>query len=510
MEEMDANLKQVAKYLSRYDFLNRIVAIQYLSYRSIGFDEDFKKQKKRAIQSLEPWEIETIATIFLYFNHCSKIHHTFPSKDFDNDINNVFEILGSGKCSFPPRYKELMAKYGPYAILGPLMHRQKYYQDFFPAKMFRYYYLFSFDPVVKDFIKEKIGEIDFRYLYFLGSLPVGLKEAVSQDYPEVNSLEGFKRYQDTINIILPKVSNYLELLSITLEDLIKQQSEKCDMMKLNEIIYSYKVINEKPFLKNDSNYYFITSHSLEYACTDGLFLSLTNGEKHILDHMGSTVVESYMNDIIRESKMYTTIPKKDIKKKYYVTKSHNHDPEDAVFKSGDCIVFMEIKECLPKRKISINDVESIELMYERIVSATKQCLDNYHNFKAGYYNPFNDDGDKTKNVFLIVATLLYMGVSRDRIIKDVIKDPKYQNDKQLLEEHYVITDFHVLELYFLYKDDVLEDLKKKQSEKKLNEFGSSHGEKLSSKRITSFDAFIERSTKLSDELLTGNKNGEQE
>lgn len=76
-QKNDINLNEIAKTLSRYTFENRLSFIQYLSFRSVNFIRDFKRKTQKSLPNTEPWDVETIATIALYFEKVSKIRRFF-------------------------------------------------------------------------------------------------------------------------------------------------------------------------------------------------------------------------------------------------------------------------------------------------------------------------------------------------------------------------------------------------------------------------------------------------
>lgn len=497
---VDYDLEEIKKRISRYDFINRIKIIQYLSYCSIGFEEEFKKGIRRQPPTLQPWDVETIATICLYYPNESSIRRYFATRDFIVDINYIIKTLGSKGGAVPPRYLDYIDTYGAHSIFGPIFRQQMGYQEYINAKLFRYRYILNYDKTIRQFVRNKIGPIDYEELFVFATLPKTIKETLLLENNLINSVAVFDKYQQFINIITKRLSRYIFLLSITRDEFIAQQSEKCDMTRLNEIAYSYKTINEKPFLDDGKRIYMLTSHSLEYACSDGLFLSLVNGNLDMIRYIGGTAVEAYINYIVRESNLYKMVSEEEVKKKYYV-KKQEFSPPDCIFKTNEEIVFIEIKECLPKRTANINDELALERIYETAIKATKQCLINYINFKKGNYNPFGDSDDKNKTPFFIVTTLLYNCVNNEYVISEVIKDKRFKPYEELLKKHLVITDFHNLELFFLFKEDIVADLKQKSLSNKMNTFGSSHGTKLAENRILDFDKYVRESNELGARMV---------
>ena len=484
IENMDNKLEEIKKLISRYRFIDRIALIEYLSFISICPLHEVIEKKKGQGNYVFPWDAETIATIALCFPHVSKNSNqvSFYSKCSSNYIKRMLCLLD--ESGVPEISKEMLDKYGYESIIRVLVSQQEKYQESALIKAYRYNYLFSYNIETKRLLCCKSGTEDYMVFAVLAVLPETLKKAIKNE----EEMFGFYCFQKWIKHFLSCAIDHLSLLSISLEDYIKQQNEKINKQTLNEIMNSYKVMYEKPLLFYNNEMIVLSHHCLDYACTDGLFINTTFKESDVIKQTFSRALEDYLYKIADEGALYETVPI-ELRRKKYGPKKRRHDPEDVVIKNANTIIMFESKTFIHQRKFWINDLDAVNAEYKKAIEGTKELLKSYHNFISGSYKPFGTD-DRDKKVFLVLVMLTYINLDYELIIKEVIKEKEFANDYQVLKDSLVITNLYSIEVYFLYKKDIVKDLIDLYQRHKLYEFGSKRTKCLPIERIKSFDMFV--------------------
>lgn len=481
---MDYKLERIKLILSRMPFIDRIALIEYLSFLSIFPLNKVLSRKREDGNYIFPWTAETIATIALLYPHESSNSNKtlFQSKECSGSIKQILKIIDKSGVSYINT--KVYEKYGHDVIIRALTIQQERYQESVLPKMFRYKFVFSYNEITKHLFERKTGVGDYDSFGVLSLLPSVLKRSVEKE----NEAFAFYCYQKWLRSLLSSMDDCLDILCIELDDFIKQQNEKINNQTLDEISSSYKVMYEKPILKHDNQYMILSSHCLEYACTDGLFINITYKESEIIKQALAKALEDYLYYIADESGACETVPLH-LRKKQYGPKKRRHDPSDVVIKNADSLVMFEVKTFIHQRKLWINDCVALDNEYDKAVQATKELLANYHAFIDGVYSPFSKD-DREKKVFLVLVMLTFANFNLDYIINDVIKDERFATDEAFLRKSLVITDMHSIEIYFLYKKDIIKDLFDYSDCNKLQEFGSRRMTCRPDKRIKPYDDYL--------------------
>lgn len=485
-----SKVDDIKKLFSRFDFIGRVNISQYLSFCSIDSATNYKKRIKK-VNSIFPWNADVIILIALLEINDSVIQKKPFSHECFNYINKCQSIIDH--TSFPKDWLLNIDELGGHAVFGPLFLQQRHYQEYIYSKLFRYYCIFNYDATMKDFFKRKTGVENYLYFSYFALMPHILKEAFDWN----NDLETFNKYQGFVELLLNMNSVVVKYLSISYEEFIQQTKDKCNVEDLQEIIYSYKVLNERPIISIGGKNYLISSHDFDYVCTDGLFTTITFLEDDIKNHIGKYAMEDYLYKIAKESGLYTLVDENNRRARFKYEKNWN-DPADLVFKNNDYVVIVESKECVHIRKSWINDIDAIKSEYETCIEGVTKFIKLYRKFKGGYYNPFDDQTDKNKEVFLIYLTLQYFPYYRDKIIDRVaIND----DEKAFLNNHLFIMDYYTFEIYLLYKTNIISALKQFSLENRVAEFGTEGHSFNNEDRIQSFKDFVNEMNELAFKQL---------
>lgn len=448
------SINEVKKKLSRYPVQELVSFLELESYKILGksYHEIYKPKY------IFPHFIETLAIIIISMDDTHKSIRSIQSKLFINDINDILRYINDQ--SFPPdtdTNEEIRLE----LLMNPITMQQFSYQIDYDAIEYRYTYIFTHTDTIKNSLFQNTGTNDFSVIsFFFGLIP---QLNSTSDQLLKNNLYVLKIILDLIFNKYPKL---YKILSYDVKSILQYQDSISDINSIPSLLFSYRPIREKPIITKNNRTYFILPHCFTFACTDGLIISITENNENLKNHIGKEIMEDYINDIIRNTKMYdVAVPK--IKYKY--VNKYDIDPSDAVFKSGDTIVFLEFKFRTFKRKFSINNKESVKKEYEYMIGATEELLKSYIKYKEGYYKPFSTH-EYLKNEFLIVSYFYYATFSRTAIIEELCKKDKYKEYKEFLYSHLLICDLATLESYFLYDADIIYALKDFSSKNLLDQF----------------------------------------
>lgn len=474
--------EDIKKIFSRYSTKERISSISYLSYCALGF-ENLSIEKKRRYKP-KPWDVDTFISFCIACQKQSLIQRNFFSKEWESDLKHFLDFVS--ESDYVKKWIEDIEKKGLQIVMGPLYQQQLPYQIHLDVLMFRYNFIFMHDDIMKTNMKKYLGVDDFIEYAFLGQLPsVGFKQIGRKD------IDSFLIFDKLMYLVLKRHIKAIMPLVKTRYELIEIQKQWCDLEKVEELVFSYKVNFMYPLIKEGEDIFLYSPHTLARAVTDEMFIHLTDFDTKMKNHIGKNVLEDYIELIIKESNLYGGYVKRGDTISYG-KKGSNLKASDIIVQSNGVLLFFEIKTFVPWKKSRINDEKASKKELEKMVKNVKQVLDRYHDFKAGYYQPFDDS--QSKEVYIIIATLFEVNIDLYRLINTVIEDESYSNDKDFLLSHLLVTTFYCLESFFLYKKDIIPDLLLNSGTNSLNNIRYYKGNRMISDRIPSFAKSIDNIT----------------
>ena len=453
----DEGILQILKLFYGFD-LHRLSL--YLSFRSLSFYRETQTGK-----GVPPW-VATVITSALHF-YTNGGGQDFESKRFEIDdaIMRAVDVLHR---HYDPRVGSLetIETDALYFGIAPMLLQQHPHQmhEFIPA--YRYFRLFKECACLSSLLLDRKGVTDYlpyacisrivRPLSdaLLSSLPPDVDFRLSNEQYE----KCFVKFYSCLDRVLSIWPMYVKSLAVSVDDFRKKQSEYCDMSSTRELLFSYKVLDETPFLKYAADVTLLQSSFLSYACTDGLFLSVTDFvSKRDTDKIGHALGH-YVSSLVEENGMYEmpSRPTDD----YMISNRARHGPEDVVFRDDQTIVFVEVKKLAHGRKTWTNDPESIRKEYRKVVEkGAKQLIDNYRNYMLGKYSPFGEEDKRDRKCILVLAMLFYMPMDINKVAGDLSEAYGLSEaEKDMLLNNFVIVDFYSLETQLIFKQDLMRAL----------------------------------------------------
>ncbi len=452
--------------LNKYSFVERAEKCLYLSYQSLNYLTNFKRDKEKIL----PWIADSFLTLCILADSENTGSCNLFSDEGTNDTNY---ILNSIHHQHLPNVSYSIDNIDN--IRNILINPQIAYQKNEDIILFRFSYYFH---KLKNELLNITNGIGFMN-YILMSYTIS--NLVDNDADE-------KTVYIVVNYLIKYFKNTILSLSITRDDLIKKTNNLYDDFDdLKKFSHSFKFISSYPFVILNNNWYLIGLHNFTNSITRGFLNRIIDNDKKVSDRLGR-IIEEYIYMIASQNKHVTAIEDDSIRYKYKKNKLYKPDVSIVI---DDTLIIIESKKNWSKLEASYNDSNALEKEKIKGMEACEKSLINYNNFINGYYQLCGKFYKDYNNCYLIISIENENYWETTKIINCLIE--KYPKLKDFIKNNFFITTLYCLETYFLHNESLLDALKTKHHEFEQNSLPHFIGE--CKDKIKNYKEFIEYNNK---------------
>lgn len=444
-------LEDICIRLKRFSFEKKMAICN--QYSQILLEPAGNVKIKNIIKNVSPWELECFVMLSI------KATPEYAAGDFDGKNNKHFINMINGIRNADN--SALVAYEGTEEYIHYLMATtgllQFDIQEDIRYKLYRYTFFFDFCSDVinmREVFHQKFG-IYYERFMILGAF--------------MNLIYGAKNMnisRESLNRLLTEFfPDVYDELSIDYSDFLLELNKITQ--NIDDYISCLRPSYKYPFIKREDKAYFPLPHLMGRAVTSSLLYRLTEGDDTVRGVFGKEVLESYIFDLLRESRSYESVVKE-----HKYKKEHNNTGRtvDVMALFEDNVLFIESKASVPAMGLRIYDKNSYDKACKRNAEMVKQL---YKNMRINYrefdeYNPFIDEGLVGDDCCWGIIVLLEDGyINRRDIYKeaaDMLDITTDSDGYDWLIKHIKIMSLYTIETYALSGDNLINVLKAEAKE----------------------------------------------
>lgn len=378
---VDMEYKRILSTLKRYKFSEKMRIAHSFSKQVMTPTGlvDIETLRERIL----PWELETFVLFSVMANEWKSDDFTLRNlKVFYNIIESIRNFRHP-ELEHPPAPLD----FGDLFLLATGAV-QFDIQEYYPYKLYRYKYYFTFsnDKIdMRALFQSKFGcgYEDFlaftHFLWMVESSDATLGKSAFDYLIE-------KYWIAVSNLCISREDYQRELNDITIHD--------------EDYLYCLRPSYTYPFIRKDDTFYLPLPHLLIRSVTSSLLFRLSDGDNALAELIGKEVLESYLYKIIAESNTFDEV----ISEKIYFEKKKEQRTLDVMARKGDSYVFFDSKYYAPRRDLRIFSESSFQNAVDRLAKQVKQAYLHIHDRFPAQYNFFEHQGNVSKdNIFGLVV-----------------------------------------------------------------------------------------------------------
>lgn len=254
-----------------------------------------------------------------------------------NEINDIFSKISKALFYSQNNIFRQRDSLKDFGILYSLWEFEEQ-EDIF-IKLYRYNYFFKFknnEIDLESIFNKKFGAIYDSFSNFCFCI---LAMSISL------SIEQFWECFDIVDKMYPGIK---DTLTIDFNEYYKNSLSLCN--NIENIAYSLKISQTYPFIRRDDTIFLPLPHAILTACTKSLLYRLTLGDNKLRSLIGKNVLENYVYDIIRGSKIYEFVSKE-----VFLDINHEKLSPDIMCFNGNEVVGLECKLITPSVDVRFLD-----------------------------------------------------------------------------------------------------------------------------------------------------------
>lgn len=369
--------EQIPQILKRFSFEEKVKICQYHSRQLMEIQGLNTLSRYR--HSPLPWELETFFLFSVAFKEWKNDRFSDKQKIFPRIISTI-------RNYDHPLLKEIIQKGNPLTtfadnLIMALSAIQFDGQEFYPYKLYRYNYYFSFrnDKIdMPQLFQSKFGCTYSDFLLF-GQFLWLLFSSHNIDFS--------KKLMD---FIFERFNPIILQLSLTREEYIEELNSITT--NISDYLYCLRPSYSYPFIIESGNLYLPLPHLLIRSITSSLLYRLTDSNNKLSELIGKEVLEPYLYHIIHASNIFDEVFPEQI---YHTGKKEQSGKKeqrtlDVMARKGDHFIFFDSKMYTPKRDLRIFQDNTFNDEVSRLAKACKQIYKHIHDRFPTSYNPFSD------------------------------------------------------------------------------------------------------------------------
>lgn len=465
--EKSMKYSDLLSVLKRFSFEEKMRMAQNCSRRTLTPNGVVDVDVLRVIPS--PWELETFVLLAIKAKEWK--YDSFRGKN-SNKFTSIINCIRNENSPFMDRIDaESLLTW----LLAVTASVQFEIQEYFPFKMFRFNYFFSFvnDKVdMPKIFKEKFACRYYEYS-LLGHL-LWLTFA-AKDF----SQELFTAIIKHFNV---SVSNLILSRQAYIESLDKITTDPVNYLYCLRPSYSY------PFVEYNGFVYCPLPHLLRRATTSSLMHRLTDGNAELMALVGKEVYEDYLYTIVSESGIFDEV----IPEKKYTFRRAERRTADLMARRGNDFVFFDSKSFTPKIAIRTFSQMALDQDVKRLAES---CAQVYRHIRQRFPNEYcyfeHSPETPVQNIFGIVVLQENPYIRGDAIYRkaaEILKIDEDSDEFVWMYTHVGMTSIYSIERFCFSGTEVCTSLHKTCEEKKITHawLSDNTNTEISYKRYTDF------------------------
>ena len=364
--------EQIPRILKRFSFDEKVKICQYYSRQLM----DIQGLNILSISSKGlplPWELETFFLFSVAFKEWRNDRFCHNQKIFPRIINTI-------RNYDHPLLKEMIQKGNSSTtfadnLMMALSAIQFDSQEFYPYKLYRYNYYFSFrnDKIdMPQLFQKKFGCTYSDFLVFGQFLWI------------LFSLHNINFSKKLVDFTIERFKPLILQLSLTREEYIEELNSITT--DISDYLYCLRPSDSYPFIIESEHLYLPLPHLLIRSITSSLLHRLTDSNNKLSELIGKEVLEPYLYHIIHASNIFDEVYPEQI---YHIGKKEQRTL-DVMARKGDHFVFFDSKMYTPKRDLRIFQGNTFDQEVSRLAKACKQIYQHIYDRFPSSYNPFSD------------------------------------------------------------------------------------------------------------------------
>lgn len=421
-----------------------------------------------------PWELETLYIFFILAEEWG--NSNFRGKNYKMFVNMVNCVRNY--------YNEKIEDSSPEKLLrnfliinGPSQFEN---QRSFYCIMYRYNYIFSFENEIINMKQEFYNAFKLEYgkflkFSFLAFVFFGLNNIIKFDVKKITEF------------LLAKNLDVVTHLIISREDCV----DKVNEFAKNPVDYvsCVKPCSQYPFIKYKSIIYLVMPHCIISSCTSSLLFRLTDKKNKLRELIGKNVIEKYLEDILKESKIFDEV----VGETEFQYRRNRLKSSDVMCRKEDKCVFFDSKLLVPKSSVRCLDEEAIDNYIEKICDGVKQLYKQLKLYFNKYLFPFKEKVvSDIQNYYGILVLFDDSYIERKEIYEKFAEQNNI--DKESEDYCWIINNLKICSLYDVEKyvftgSCIINSLIKQKEKKEPYNYPLSTGLDKSKSELPSFMEF---------------------
>lgn len=444
---------KLPQVLKRYSFDEKMSVLQKHSKLLMSPTGLIETDKLRG--HALPWELET----FLLFSIESK---EWKNDNFSGDNEKKFiNAINAIRNYTHPILEQVK---GTLSFVDRLMIAFKAIQfdiqEYYPYKLYRYNYYFSFSNEKVDMPKLFQSKFHCEYNDFI-----------------VFSQFLWLIFSDHTHIIPQQLFDFLMLkfrtvalnLSLTREQYITELDSITT--NISDYLYCLRPSYSYPFILEENKLYLPLPHLLMRSVTSSLMYRLTDGKNELTEIIGKEVLEPYLYEVIKESLLFDEVFSE---QEYFDKKGRKQRTLDVLARKGNTYVFFDSKMHSPKRNLRLFDDSVIAAEIEYLAQKCKQIYLHIHERFPLLYNPFSaSHAVEQDNVFGLVVIRDDPHIRTEHIYlksAELLGLDCMSNEFNWLCRHVGIAAIYEIEKYCFTNSDLLSAIFSNSKAGRINDF----------------------------------------
>lgn len=228
-------------------------------------------------------------------------------------------------------------------------------QEYYPFKLFRFNYLFSFinDKInMPQIFRGKFGCDYYEYSLLGYVLWLGFS---TKDFTQEKFTAIIQHFATPVSHLIISRRAYIEELDVITTDPVNY-------------LYCLRPSYSYPFVEYDGVSYCPLPHLLRRATTSALMHRLTDGDSVLMELIGKEVYENYLFTIINESNIFDEVKSE----QEYTLRKMPRRTADVMARKGNTYVFFDSKSFTPKIAIRTFSQDALDKDIERLADSCAQ------------------------------------------------------------------------------------------------------------------------------------------
>lgn len=448
-EEQLMSLEDICIRLKRFSFEEKMAICNQYSQLLM---EPVGNVRIEHIRDITPWDLECFVMLAIKATP-EYAENDFNGRNQKHFLNMINSINNADYTALVPLEGEEYL----HCFVASIGLLQFDIQEDIRYKLFRYTYFFDYNSEainMREIFFQKFG-IYYERFMILGAF---MNIIYGAKYKNVS--------RNSLNRLLTEIfPDVYEALSIDWFDYLLELDRIT--LNVNDYITCLRPSYKYPFIKRGNKAYYPLPHLMGRAVTSSLLYRLTEGDDKIREAFGKEVLESYVYDLVSESRCYERVEKERIYKR-----EHNNIARttDVMAWHDNHILFVEIKSSVPAMGLRIFDKTAYGKACKKHADSVKQL---YKNMRTNYrkyedYNPFKDkELVEDSNCWGIIVLLEDSYINRRDIYMSaaaMLNIPVESKDYEWLIRHIKVMSLYTIESYTLVGDNLIDVMKAEAEE----------------------------------------------